>query len=415
MQLGLSSGASFAVALGVVVRLAWCAVAARQPEWFGDPFAYLNHARDIADGVGYVVWLDGAPTAYYPVGYPAVLGGALWLVQSVTRSEALVPTIVGVNLAASIAIIVLTHALAARLGGPRVARLAALVVALFPSLVLYTATAHLELVFTALVLLVVFLALDARTPARLVALGAALGAATLVRPVVLPMLLVAVAWWARELADVRAALRRAAVVGGVAVLVLLPWTVRSSGALDGLVLVSTNTGDNLCIGHSPQSDGQYHHLDEWCWSGFDDVPRDRLEVERDRTNRADALEYAVEHPGRELWLLWRKAFHLVSHDHEGLYAVESYGEDEFLTDAQRTTIRWVADLWYYAAVAAAIAGVIVARRRHLDASGVLLWAAVVLLAVPLLFFGGSRFHLPALPFVAVFAAVALARLRTVAV
>ena len=46
-----------------------------------------------------------------------------------------------------------------------------------------------------------------------------------------------------------------------------------------LVLVSTNTGDNLCIGHTPFA-WAYHGLEETCWQGFDDVPADRLEVER---------------------------------------------------------------------------------------------------------------------------------------
>lgn len=394
------------VAAGALVRVAWCLVAARQPEWFGDPFAYLNHARDLADGAGYVVWLDGAPTAYYPVGYPALLGGALWLVQSITRTEALVPTIVGLNLVASVIAIVAVHGIGRRLGGDRVADVAALLVALFPSLVLYSATAHLEVVFTALVLVAVWIAVGWPVASwRLVALGVVIGATTLVRPVVLPIVVVLLVWWWRGLGR-PTALRSTAVVLAAAALVVAPWSIRSTAKLDGFVLVSTNTGDNLCVGHSPESKGRYHDLVDFCWGGEED------EVARDGRNRREAIEYAREHPGRELWLLSRKAWHLVAHDHEGLHAVESYGEDRFLTDGQRTTVRWIADLYYWLAVAAALVGVAVARRQQLALRGVLLWSAVVVLAVPLVFFGGSRFHVPALPFVALFASVALTRTRT---
>ena len=69
----------------------------------------------------------------------------------------------------------------------------------------------------------------------------------------------------------------------------------------------------------------------------------------------------------------------------------------------------VADLAYYLVVALTLVGaVLVAWRGSSRARLVLGWAAT-LLAVPLLFFGGPRFHLPALPFAVIFAALAIDR------
>lgn len=397
------------VAVGVLVRLAWCAYAAREPTSFGDPFAYLNHARDIADGAGYVVWFDGRATAYYPPGYPALLGVALWLVQSVTRTEALVVTIVGLNLVAAVVTVVGVHAIGRHLGGPRVGLAAAALAALFPSLVLYSAIAHLELVFTALVVVLVWLAISGPpTVRRAAVVGAVAALAVFVRPVVLPALVVLVVWWWRRF-DLRRAVQAGAVVLGVLTLAIAPWSIRSTRALGGFVLVSTNTGDNLCIGHSPESDGQYQDLARFCWPPYEDVPAERREVVRDRENRERAIEYAVEHPRREAWLLWRRAVYLVAHDHEAVLAVESYGADRFLGDTTRDVLRWAADGWYALVGLAGVAGAVLACRRSAPASGLVLGAALALLAVPLAFFGGSRFHVPALPFVCVFAAFGLLR------
>ena len=402
-----------ALAVGFALRLAWCIYATRRPETFGDPFAYLNHAEDIARGDGYRTFFVGVPTAYYPVGYPALLGGALWFVHGVADAATTSGIAAAVNIAAGLGTIVLVHAMGRAVAGERVARIAALIVAVFPGLVLYSAAAHYESVLAALVALVAWLAVGRGVDVvpswpRLVALGAALGAATLVRPIVAPFGLVLLIVWRRV--GWRRSLAATAVVAAVAAVVLVPWSVRSTRAMGDLVLVSTNTGDNLCIGHSSFSRGHYHGLEETCWQGFDDLPADRLEVERDQENTRRALIFARDHPRREVVLLFRKAYYLVEHDHEGLLAVESYGAEPFLDSAVRSTLRVAADVFWYAVAGAAAVGGWLAWRRHDVPSRIVIGFVAVLLGTPLLFFGGARFHVPAAPLIALLAAIAFDRL-----
>ena len=112
---------------------------------------------------------------------------------------------------------------------------------------------------------------------------------------------------------------------------------------------------------------------------------------------------------RELSLLGRKAFFLVAHDHEGVDAIESYGADPFLGDTARSLLRVLADAFYYLVGAAALIGAAWTAWKGDGPTRLVLGWAVTLLVVPLVFFGGSRFHLPALPFAAVFAAIAVDR------
>ncbi len=455
-----------------VIRLAWCLYAARTPTSFGDPFSYVTHADELASGKGYVTFFYGRPTAYYPVGYPAVLGGLLWLARLIAPGTAAMQVAIGLNLVCGTATVGVVFAIARQLAGTRAARIAAALVALFPSLILYTATAYLETVFCFLVAVIALLLVqwsaprrttapdesgstatgpgtgtgtvesvtqsvmgesvmgesrvsesdtvdgtDARRAAGLVVppwpwiivLAIAFAAATMIRPITLAFLPVLVLAWGLGRPGWRHGLGAIAVVVGVVGLVVVPWSIRSSRALDGTVFIATNTGDNLCIGHSPESSGEYIDLNDLCGGGYDHVPEDRREAERNRRGTERAIAYARAHPVREVELLARKTFHLLVHDHEGVDAVESYGADPFLGDTTRTVLRVLADGWYYLVGAVAIVGAIAAAWRGDSRARLVLAWAITLLVVPLVFFGGARFHLPALPFVALFAAVAVDR------
>jgi 4-amino-4-deoxy-L-arabinose transferase-like glycosyltransferase len=141
--------------------------------------------------------------------------------------------------------------------------------------------------------------------------------------------------------------------------------------------------------------------------GYDSVAADHLEVDRDRTGSRQALDYAVHHAGREVTLLVRKTWQLVHHDHEGVLAADSYGEQPVLPSAVGTVARLTADVSWWILVVFAALGVRLLWKRGSEHGRIVIGLAGVLLAMPLVFFGNARFHVPAEPFLAIAASAAL--------
>ena len=140
--------------LGVaaLVRLIWVAYAAREPLAFGDPFAYYGYGLQIADGAGYVSWVTGEATAFFPVGYPAMLASVFWLGDHLVVPRDL-PTAAGlVQALLGVGSVWLVFVLARELFTTRVGLVAAAIAALYPNLVFYTATFQVENLFIPLAL-----------------------------------------------------------------------------------------------------------------------------------------------------------------------------------------------------------------------------------------------------------------------
>jgi hypothetical protein len=386
------------VAVGFALRLAWALYAARQPNGLfgGDQTAYLEAGRSIARGDGYRSLVTGTPTAFWPPGYPLVVAAV-----SVVVDRLPVPGELPAWLAAFQAVVGATTIVAvwwlarAATARDRAGVVAAALVACWPSLVLYTATAHLETVFIAAMLWSLVLLARGSTGAG----GVALGLTILVRPFVLPVVaLVAVA---------RRSLRPAAAMLVAVVAVQVPWVVRNAVVLDAFVPSSTNAGDTLCIDHRDGGSGRFSFADE-CFAGLDDVPIERLEVERNERNVRDALRWTLDNPREELSRWPARARETFGQDHSALEALESEGTDPFLPNALRTTLRWVADGWYAVwAPIGAIGAVWLVRsadRRRRPATVLVTGTALTLVLAAQLLYGLPRFHVPVLPLLAITAA-----------
>jgi len=108
-----------------------------------DGVFYHAVAQRLAHGDGYTwAWPDGSVTyaAHYPVGYPALIGLAYAAFGPRPLSAMLVNALVGALLVVGV------HACALRVTSLGRARLAALAVALHPTLILYTAALMTEAV-----------------------------------------------------------------------------------------------------------------------------------------------------------------------------------------------------------------------------------------------------------------------------
>src|SRR4029078_3920410 len=140
--------------------------------------------------------------------------------------------------------------IARRIADIRTALVASAIVALWPNLVLHAATALSETVCIALMLFAVWLPVAVSwlsiSWSRLVVVGAVVGVATLVRPVALPLVVAFAIAWLVAGVGWGTVLGRSAVVVLSCAAVVAPWVIRNAATMDAAVL-STNTGDNLCM------------------------------------------------------------------------------------------------------------------------------------------------------------------------
>ncbi len=390
------------VAAAVVVRLAFAAYAARSPAGLHDPGFYRYLASSLAAGDGYR-YGDG-PTAYYPVGYPALLGALAWVVHHTPLPDTDTAVVVGLNVIAAAVAVVATYVLARRWLSERRALVAAGIMALLPNLVFHGAVALSEPLFLALFVpaLVLLVAPDA-VRGGLVAGGVLLGLATLTRPVALPLLAVFPFAWRAAGVPWRAALLRAGVVVAVTVAVVAPWVVRNVVVMDSATL-STNTGDNLCMSRQPGADGGFQ-LSDFCHGGVEGLVRPAYETTRDANARDTALRFVRDEPLREVSLWPRRLLVAFEHDHEALRAVESYGDDPFLPSALRTSLQVLAGIGFFGLLAGAAAAVARWWRDDRAALALLGLSFLAVVVVPVVaFFGDPRFHVPGVPLLAVLAA-----------
>ncbi len=405
-----------AVALGV--RLVVALVAARSPQGLHDPLLYQGFARHIADGDGYLGLL-GEPTAYYPPGYPLFLGAVqkaadlIGLGDHLPAVAAVVQSLLGA-VAAGATVVAGRRLSADPTRSRRIAIAAGLVVALWPGFVLYSAVLLSETLFVALFAVVVACTLelgDLRRPRPVPAVVGAgcFGLAILVRPQVLVALpLVAVAWWLA-----RAGWRRVLTGVGVAVLgavvCVAPWTVRNVVVMGHLVPISTNGGDNLCIGFHDDATGGYDYGPE-CETEGSYVDGPDVEVEREAENRDRAVDWIVANPLAVPALSVSKIWHTFSNDRDSLRALESYEDDPFLADWARSGLGTAFQVAYLVILAGAVGGAVAlvgALRRRAAAALLLLAFTVAGLLVPVMFFGDPRFKVAMVPCLALLAACGL--------
>jgi 4-amino-4-deoxy-L-arabinose transferase-like glycosyltransferase len=360
-----------------------------------DAFWYHEVAQSIAQGGG--VAFQGEPTAFRSPGYAWLLS-IFYRVGGVSLEWAWV-----VGACATAVLLASIFSLAKRLYGPRVGRVATLLVAVYPALVLMTGQTMSDLVFVA-GLFAVFAFVAATDGARArdaLIVGIAVGVLTLVRTVgIACVVLFPLMWWRRG-SSLR--IRGFALVAIGCALLVVPWMLRNAAVLDRFTL-GTNGGSNILVGHRADATG---------WRDVFEQPpaveRARNEVERDDAMRAEALRFMREHPLEALALIPRKFV--------AMYITETDVVTAMFQGMHRSSER-VRHLLQIACQLAwmTIAGLVLVRLlswRNRDQRPVgLRWSGWLLTAyftaICLVFFGTDRYRLPVLPWLLIEAAVVLA-------
>jgi len=185
---------------------------------FSDNLWYYNRAVALASGQGYTQ--EGIPTAYWPPGWPGLLGLLFWLFGPWPL----------VGQIANLGFVAITFVLALNLGfallaDHRVGRLTALILIPYPNQIGYVAILGTEVFYTALLLLAVFVTIRGAGTTRLILAGVLFGIATLTKTQTLfiPGVLLTV-WWLLDKERMRfpSILVKVAVVYTIVAVVILP-------------------------------------------------------------------------------------------------------------------------------------------------------------------------------------------------
>lgn len=367
------------------------------PAW--DGVVYERAASAIAAGEGYTRRAlsphgSDAPTAFYPVGWPAAL--ALW--RGLGMPRALDPLLQALLGALAVPLAAL---FAGRLAGRRAAAWGAWLVAVWPGGALGSASWMSEPLFTLLLAGAVALAVR-RSATALVASAVLFALAAYVRPTALaiaPLVLAAAVWSPGASRPIRLARMAgaAALALAVALVILSPWLARNRAALGGAAL-STNGGANLLVG---TASSRFLHVPRAIDCRADG------ELARDRCRRERALERIAADPLTWLARVPLKLAHTFGYESSAaVQLARALGVREPL----RAPLVWigvaVSSAYWLALLALAIRGFARSRAR---ARLLALASCLAIALVHSVYFGGDRYHAPLVPLVAALAAAALAR------
>jgi 4-amino-4-deoxy-L-arabinose transferase-like glycosyltransferase len=376
---------------------------------------YDVHARSIAEGQGYSRTLaHGRPTAFRPPGYPYFLGG-VYKVFGVERAEAprrlhvarIAQAFVGT------AIVALVGVLAAQLWGWGIGLVALALSAVYVPLITVGGAVMSEPLFDAFMLGALAAAIQHRRSRHryrwALLAGFVAGLAILTRANAF-VLLVPLAWavWDGRPWRSRAAIGAPAALVAIALVTLVPWTIRNARELHAFVPVSTQFGSALAgtYNDAVRADTQ----NPAAWQGLKHVPDYAHLFERvgvtpepvlERELRAAAFRYIAHHPlfvAKVGWWNTRRMLELAGRKRSRATAAT-------ITINHKWADRGIVCFWIVAALA--LAGALTHRARRAPPY-VWLFPALMFLSVVFLVVETPRYRTPIDPFLVLLAAAALA-------
>jgi hypothetical protein len=290
-----------------LARIVWAYMLPVSPT--SDSATYLQLAHQLAAGSDYYT---SGTWAYWPPGYPVYL--SLWMRLGMDSQALIVTT----NLLHSFAATLLTYFCAKKLLPQSGARLAAVLMSFWPSLVTASGIAQKEQLLIPLLLGVTSLALLPPTMAtgkflaRGLVIGLLLGFGCLVQPSLQLYFFVLVAiLLLRGTALTRIIPFCLLILVGSA-LAIAPWTLRNRQHFDSFVMISTNGGDNLYRANNPLATGAYTPRGERSYGGASETEINRLGFQW-------AIEWIKGHPKEFSELALQKQTLFLGDDSNGVY------------------------------------------------------------------------------------------------
>ena len=369
---------------------------------------YYTRAVSLADDLGYLT-NKGQPTAYWPPGWSIALSVAF-------RAFGSSVAVVGLfNLACAALSGWLVLDLGRRLFGSELAaRTGLLLLALYPNNAAYVPLALTEVFYTTLLLGACWLLIGRSGSSgpgwlRLAAAGVVMGAATLVKAqtlIVVPLVLgIGVLQAPRFWQAIPGAALRATLVIAVAALVIAPWTLRNHRELGAWVAVSTNGGITLLTGNNDSANGGFTPADSAILALNARI--ELSELEYDAEAKRLGFEWIKANPGRFAALMPLKFLRLWAPDGEAIWAYERGASAYPANTGLLFAVRLANQAWYFMLLLGfALAAAVMVRKGLQSGQKLAGWwllpygIAAYPTAIAIVFSGQSRFHFPAMPFIA---------------
>jgi hypothetical protein len=377
--------------IAIVIRILWACLVMVEP--VSDSVMYDKFAMSISSGHGYA-YPDGSLTAYWPVGTSAVYA-FLYLLFG----KSYLPIVI-LNIVIGTSIVWFIYAIALRNFGQRTAIISALIVCLWPLLIQFTTILASELLFIFLLLFAIFIWGHQKIPVvpRAVAWGALICAASFIRPIAYPLLVIfPVLNWIKT-RNLRISF--ISLIAGVltASILFSPWVYRNYKLFNGFVLIAANDGVNLWMGNNPESDGSYMS-----------APRDLSQNELERNNylKAEAVSYILKNPVDYVKLSIKRFFITYKSETIGIHWNLSYLE-KVVDSRVITAMKLISTVYWWMILLLGIVGIyLFIRKKKLEIFNPFTVIIVYFFMIPILTVGQDRYHMPIMPFFAIFFAYAV--------
>jgi len=366
-----------------------------------DMFQYDALAESIRLGRGYT-WYGGIPTAARAPVYPLFLA----IVYSFCGHRFLAARIVQAVMASFLPVVV--YALGRRLFDTRVARIASLVMVVYPMFLVYPLALVTENLFFLLVpvaALCLLKAMDTSRARYYVLAGLALGMSILTRSVLAGFVLLILPWLWHYSSSRRQAMKNWVVIVVCVAALTVPWSIRNSLLHSQFVFVESSLGFNFYLGYHPEGTGTFDSaiaVDFLEEVGAFEKPSLETEMRAHNLGIEKGLKFIRQNPGRAAWLLTSKLSHFLRLDKRApLY----FYSNNFLGELPPPILLFALLVICLPWVVVLLLGVIgMSFSRATNGKVLIYLLSAYFIGIHMLIMAEPRFHLVLVPFLAIFAA-----------